>query len=42
MNQAMRWKRFVEWWDMEDFKDLSRDEVIDLVDEKIDALKEGR
>ena len=39
MNQALRWKRFIEWWDDLQTFGLSGEELADIVDQKLDELR---
>jgi len=43
MNQAMRWKRFMEWWrDVEEKRRLYPPEVlVSMIAEKIKEIKKG-
>ncbi len=44
MNQSLRWKKFISWWN-DNFmtlrfnKEISKDELLSLIDEKITDIK---
>jgi hypothetical protein len=39
VNQSTRWKRFIDWWGEEKFVGLSKEETLDLIQERIDDLR---
>lgn len=46
MNQSLRWKRFMEWWNTNwwtlRFDDeITKDELLSIISKKIETLKRG-
>jgi len=39
VNKAQRWRTFIDWWEAEKFDGLSKGEVLDLIQERIDDLR---
>lgn len=42
MNKEMRWKLFIDWWNHSDFSGLDKEELLDVIQEKISDLEDGR